>query len=141
MNRIMQYKFWRNQSSIAYNGVVHCLQWFVFWSYVPHHDLRFFSGGSMAVENSYTGIGFQPWEARTLSTSSGSQFLILMQVADLLPVYEEDLVRVVHLQVLPDSSRDLTYEGIKMHVRNFDSLSQPTHLSPPADTSHLLFCK
>jgi hypothetical protein len=135
----MQYKSWRNQSSIAYNGVLHFFQWFVVWSYVPDHDLRFFSGGSMAIENSYTGIGFQPWEARPLSTSSGSRFLILMQVPDILPVYEEDLVRVVHLQALPDSSRDLTYEGIKMHVRKFDSLSQPTHLSLSLQPTHHIF--
>ena len=50
---------------------------------------------------------------------SGVANLMRGQVSDRLPVYEEDLYRVVHLQALPDSSRLFTLEGIKMNVHMF----------------------
>jgi hypothetical protein len=39
-----------------------------------------------------------------------------VQVAETLPVYEEDLFRTVHLQPVSDSAQHFTLNGIKLNV-------------------------
>jgi hypothetical protein len=70
----------------------------------------------MAIDSAFVGVGFQPWGVSVCVCAAGDATLMCGQVSDRLPIYEEDLYRVVHLQVLPDSSRQFTLEGIKMNV-------------------------
>ena len=90
----------------------------------------------MAIDSAFVGVGFQPWGVSVCVCAAGDATLMCGQVSDRLPIYEEDLYRVVHLQVLPDSSRQFTLEGIKMNV-HIPSRTLLLPHSPPFTTPQL----